>query len=388
MAGLILPQLISCDEAGFTGNRLLDAQQTHFAYSSVTISNEEAAGIIEKVRQTYRLQGSELKAVKLLKHERGRNAIDSLLSQIEGRYLTTVYDKKLCLATKLFEYIYEPVLQDNNALFYRNNFHRFVSTYLYMQILASGAGVGALVGEFEAFMRSLDPADAPSLFGEERNQETDGLLKPILTFAHGYNVIISRETRDLSATGDHAKWVLDLSLSALASHLRYWGEKFPLLEVVCDESKPLSAQTDTLNVMINRPEISYFAGFGSKRPITWNMSRPITFGSSLTNPAIQLADVVAGITAAVAARRDDADLLRFHTSIEAHLGLECILPESSVLDLDGADAPINLVVLQELARRAEEWEDPLIGMGEFYDLARKRLPAFRNMERAAAAKKG
>ncbi|TRB04275.1 DUF3800 domain-containing protein [Agrobacterium tumefaciens] len=377
------PQLISCDEAGFTGNRLLDNQQTHFAYASVTIGNDEAASLIEGLRKSYRLQGSELKAFKLLKHDRGRGAIFDLLQRMEGRFLTTVYDKKLCLATKLFEYIYEPVLQENNALFYRNDLHRFVATYLYMQMVASGAGVNTLVSEFEAFMRSLNPADAPSAFGHGGEEQFDMLLEPIMTFARCFNVVIARETRDLRGIGEHAKWVLELSISALASHLRHWGERFPLLKVVCDDSKPLRAQTDVLNVMINRPRISYFGGFGRQRPMTWNMSRPISFASSLSIPAIQIADVVAGVSAAVVAHADDPELACFFPVIQAHLGEECILPDMSIIDLDGDNAPVNLVVLQELARRAENWEDPLEGMGYFYELARRDLPRFRSMCRGS-----
>lgn len=380
MTSLILPQLVSCDEAGFTGNRLLDSQQTHFAYASVTVSNEEAAAIVKSLRQTHRLQGRELKALNLLKHDRGRNAIQHLFDQINGRCLVTVYDKRFCLATKLFEYIYEPVLQENNAVFYRNNMHRFVATYLYMQMLASGAGVGTLVSEFENFMRSLDPADAPSVFGYDGEEQFDLLLKPIISFAHGFNVVIARETRNLGTTGQHAKWVVELSISALASHLRHWGEIFPLLEVVCDDSKPLRDQTDALDVMINRPQISYFSGFGTRRPITWNMSRSIAFASSRESAAIQLADVVAGVAAAAASRSSDPELERFIPFIQAHLGQECILPDMTIIDLESDDAAVNLFVMHELARRAEAWEDPLLGMEYFYELARRELPGFRQLD--------
>ena len=34
MSTTILPRLISCDEAGFTGNRMLDSAQPFFAYTS------------------------------------------------------------------------------------------------------------------------------------------------------------------------------------------------------------------------------------------------------------------------------------------------------------------------------------------------------------------
>ncbi len=34
MSSLVLPRLISCDEAGFTGNNMLNADQPYFSYAS------------------------------------------------------------------------------------------------------------------------------------------------------------------------------------------------------------------------------------------------------------------------------------------------------------------------------------------------------------------
>ncbi len=158
-------RLISCDEAGFTGNRLLDREQPYFAYASVDLSTDEAVALIgDARRRMHRLQMPELKASKLLKTEAGRALILEVLQAIEGRYISTLYDKRLSLAANFFEYIYEPVLQKNNILFYRHNLHKFVATFLYMQMISSGEGAEDIAVEFERFMRSLDPADAPALF--------------------------------------------------------------------------------------------------------------------------------------------------------------------------------------------------------------------------------
>ena len=171
---------------------MLDAAQPYFAYASVDLQLDEATSIVKDLRSRHHLQMAELKAAKLLKRPRGREIIAEVLEQIEGRYIATVYDKRLSLAAKFFEYIYEPVLQRNNMLFYRHNLHRFVATYLYMQMVASGEGAEELAVQFEKFMRSLDPADAPALFGSGDDQHFNMLLGPILRFARGYNVVIAR----------------------------------------------------------------------------------------------------------------------------------------------------------------------------------------------------
>ena len=82
MSTTILPRLISCDEAGFTGNRMLDAAQPYFAYASVDLQLDEATAIVKDLRSRHHLQMAELKAAKLLKRPRGREIIAEGLEQI------------------------------------------------------------------------------------------------------------------------------------------------------------------------------------------------------------------------------------------------------------------------------------------------------------------
>jgi hypothetical protein len=95
MSTTILPRLISCDEAGFTGNRMLDGAQPYFGYASVDVDLDEANSIVNDLRSRHRLQMGELKAAKLLKRPRGRAIIAEVLERIQGRYIATLYDKRL-----------------------------------------------------------------------------------------------------------------------------------------------------------------------------------------------------------------------------------------------------------------------------------------------------
>jgi hypothetical protein len=168
---LITPKLICCDEAGFTGNFLLDPDQHHFAYASHDLSLAEAECLLMDARGKFPVQMPELKANKLLKSAQGRRLIEYVLERMDGRYIATLYDKRLSLCSKIFEYIYEPALQANNKLFYENNLHRFVAMFLYMHMLATPSTMMDLASEFERFMRSLDPADAPTLLGSPEGED-------------------------------------------------------------------------------------------------------------------------------------------------------------------------------------------------------------------------
>jgi hypothetical protein len=126
---LLSPRLISCDEAGFTGNKLLNPDQPFFSYASHDLSLDEARDLISRLRAKHSVQMPGLKAAKLLKSVRGRRLILEVLDTMSGRYIASVYDKRYSLAAKLFEYLYEPVLQSNNILFYRHKVHRFVAMF-------------------------------------------------------------------------------------------------------------------------------------------------------------------------------------------------------------------------------------------------------------------
>ena len=374
MPSLILPHLISCDEAGYTGPDLLNPEQPFFSYASHDLPLAEADTVISGARAKYPVQMPELKASKLLKSAAGRALIADVLDRIEGRYMASLFDKRLSLMSKLFEYIYEPVLQRNNLLFYKNDLHRFVANYLY--VLTLDRPVRDLAREFEAFMRSLDPSDAPLIFGCPSGGEPNPLIGQIIRFARGYNVIIARETQHLR--GD--KWVLDLTATALFTQLMRWGECHPLIEVVCDESKPLLAIGDLYNVMIDRPEPREWVAFRDRKMRTWNMSKPVYFASSKAHAGVQLADLVAGVAAAIPNVEKEPALQPLADRVLPHLEDTCILFAPEVVDLALDEPPVNWFILEELAYRADIGADPLFGMEAVYAHARARLPEFREWE--------
>ncbi|WP_448203437.1 DUF3800 domain-containing protein [Azospirillum sp. sgz302134] len=372
---LYSPSLICCDEAGFTGNDLTNPDQPYFSYASVNLEIDEAEILLAELRARHKIQMPELKARKLIKKPNGRAFIDDVLKRIDGRYICTLYNKKLCLAGKVFEYIYEPVIQENNMLFYKNNLHRFVAMYLYIQMIDKP--IEDLAKEFESFMRSLDPHEAPTLFGVHEDKAHDQLIGQMLRFARGYNLTIVQEARSLSQSKDTGKWILDLTTSAINSHLAYWGERHPVIQVTCDESKPLLALADIFNVMVNRSERVYMDALGKRRAITWNMSRPIEFASSASHACIQIADLVAGTTAAIPGANSDNGLMPLAEKIFEHMNEDCILPDPDVIDFSGDEALVNWIVLEELACRADNGRNPIDGMEEFYNTVKRSLPKFR-----------
>ena len=220
--------------------------------------------------------------------------ISDALDAMEGRVNTAIYDKRLSLLYKLFEYLYEPCFRRTTRCFYRHNMHRFVGMFFFM--LMQDKSIRVLAQEFEKFMRSLDSADAPTLLCSHPVKIL--MIHQILRFVRGYNVIIARETRSL-ARSSNDNWVLDLTASAIYSHLAVWGQRHPLIEVVCDELKPLKMLGCLFDVTVNRPHVAFLEIFGKRCPLTWNMSKRVEFASSKEHAGVQLADLIAGVTAAL-----------------------------------------------------------------------------------------
>ena len=73
-----------------------------------------------------------------------------------------------------------------------------------------------------------------------RITKNHGPFETILAFAYGYRERIIADNASINTnTPDRGKWTLDLSASALWSHLNHWGDSGKALDVICDASKKL-----------------------------------------------------------------------------------------------------------------------------------------------------
>lgn len=377
-----LARLISCDEAGFTGPRMLDDDQPVFAYTAIDLTPEDAAAIVAAMRQKYGVQAPELKAQGLRRRDSWSEIALDIARQCEGRALIMVCDKRLNLGGKAFEYLFEPVLQANNTLFYRHNLHRFVMHGLHAALYKTGEPPHQIAEEMQAFMRSFKPEDAPKLFAaSQASDESSVVLNCVLRFARGYAATIAAESRSLqpdqSLTG---KWTLDLTTTALFSlTLQGFGLRYPSIELLCDDSKPLKDMAHIFDTWVGRTDRPDITDGRRETPIGMNLAGPMRFGSSVEHPTIQIADVLSGASADFIKRKGDPEFAAFGPWLERHLHENHLLPDAEVIDTSQLEPRVNLAVLRELARRADLGADPLAGMDEFYaaTIRRFRSPAAR-----------
>lgn len=362
---------IFCDEAGHTGPDLLNKDQPVFAYASLAISDQEAWEIIESARALYSVQMPELKAANLLKSTKGCSLIRHIVAKVEGRFAVNVHDKLLSLCCWIFEYVFEPVYKRDPRLLYRKNLHRFVAMFTWIWLKSREGDSDRMIQEFQSYMRSRNPKDAPLLFQRVgmplKDDGTDDPFELVLRFAYGYRHRIIADNASLDTTmPDAGRWVLDLSASGLWSHLNYWGRQGQPLRVRCDVSKPIQSIVSHFTGDSADPAIKRARIMGQSGPLGWQLEAPIEFVDSRDHPAIQVADVVAGTAAALVAKARPPNFEDVAASLDRHMLKDCVMPDFEVINRANREACVNFVMLYDLAKRAERDADPFYNLEEMY----------------------
>jgi hypothetical protein len=365
---------ISCDEAGHTGPDLLHPEQPYFGFASIAIQDGEAWEIIQKGLRDHPVQMLELKAARLMRSARGRNLIASLLEAAEGRFAVNVHDKLLALCGWVFEYIYEPVYQDNPVLLYEKNLHRFVAMFAYLWFQDAGSNAEQAIRQFQNYMRTRNEMEASLLFDRIRaplsNEDKEHPFELVLRFAHGYrDIIIADNARLDTELPDQGRWTLDLSTSGLWSHLNHWGRRGRPLTIRCDISKPLQASVKRFAGNENDPAIRRARLMGRKEALGWTQTGPVTFVDSRDHPAVQLADVIAGTVVGCLTNGPPEGFDDTMERLQRHILPDTILPDFDVVDLEQRAPAVNYLMLYDLAQRAERGQNPYANLAEMYHVA-------------------
>lgn len=122
------------DDAGFTGDKLLDADRPFSGYSAVAIEPDAAAALAQESRARFAILGPEIRARKIYEHADALHAARWFAENVGYRATVIVKDKLFSLACKIFEYIYEPVLASDSLLFYERGFNLQVANIIWSHL--------------------------------------------------------------------------------------------------------------------------------------------------------------------------------------------------------------------------------------------------------------
>lgn len=348
--------LLACDEAGFTGPDLLAKDQRYFAFASINISDDEAWLLIDAARKAHPVQMPELKASKLMGSNQGRRLIAHLVQSLSGRFAITAHDKLLALCGWVFEYVFEPVFQDDPSIFYEKEFHLFIAMYCYLWFQSDSPEVKITLAEFQDMMRSKDLEKAPSLFASTNNitNRQQHPFEFIRRFATAHRTTIAKEVLEVQHhTSDKGTWTLDLSASGLWSHLNYWGQHKEPLAVVCDESKPLRSiaaelSGDAMDAAMIRARM-----MKPDEPLGWQMSEPVKFADSRAHPSIQLADILASTVVYCHTNGMPQGFEATAHILDGGMLKDSIFPDLERVQLNNDPVKVHYAVLLEMVAQAE-----------------------------------
>ncbi len=367
-----MSQKIYFDESGFTGNNLLSPNQEFFSYSSVATNDDEAKDFVEYLIKKYSIQNSELKGRQLVKSSKGRKAISEIMRKFRGRIKISLSNKKYALASKFFEYIFEPCISEQSSMFYDINFHRFIANILYIELATRGAGAEEILLEFESLMRSDEEVNLENIFSSSTHPENSPILVQIREFAENKKSSIKQELDSLADNGLD-KWILDLTDSSLFTLLAAWGQEYEQLTAICDDAKPLHHDQQLYKVMINREDKKYLSIAGDDHPITFNLSGSIKLVASKTYHGIQLADTIAAASIFAITNNSDKHALKWRKYISEIIVPGSLFPDINYIDLSELEAQRNAVLLQELHSRSKEGIPLLEGMHEYIQFIGQQL---------------
>jgi hypothetical protein len=383
------PQSVFCDESGMTGNDLLDPNQAFFTYAGVAVTADRAEEVVRKLVCDHKLQGNELKGRNLVKSGSGRRAVRCLIDEVGRDSHLVIHHKKYALACKFFEYIFEPVLAEQNSIYYEAGFHRFIANLLYFWTEARQESAVQLLADFAAYMRSLDPARVPAFFGQQSIVLAAGAdpLSHVGTFCIIHRQKIAEELDGLDGTPT-GKWILDLTSSSLFSILSHLGERGYQLDVFCDDAKPLRGNDIMFEAMVNRTDRAYIR-FGEKeRLLTFNLARSPRLVRSQDHFGVQVADVLSSALRYALENRQDAEAQGWLDELLPSISDESVWPDPKALDLKTAEAFTNGVLLHELIDRSLQRQNLFHGIPELIAAARADFPEFQRRQNRGLGRGG
>lgn len=363
------------DESGFTGNNLLNPDQTLFCYASVKTTPAQAENSVTRLIERYGIKNNELKGSRIIRSHKLERIVDDILEEYRDDFKITLFNKHFAICCKFFEYVFEPCISSINSVFYGIKFHRFIANILYVHLMLDDGNVKDFMAEFEYLMRHGEYRSDGSVARADSDEEPGSVMELIYSFARHNSADIRAELEGYLDTGS-GKWVLDLTNTALFSSLAKWGMEYPQLEVYCDQSKPLSADQTIFDAMINRSGETVFDPFCHEMPMSFNLSGPLVLCDSASEYGIQLADVISAAFAWSCNdnNRSQEKAMRWNAYLNEATIAVVNVPELEYVDLDKNEVKANYVILMELVSRSAKGESLTDGMIDFINRVRACIP--------------
>ncbi|AFZ43007.1 hypothetical protein PCC7418_0791 [Halothece sp. PCC 7418] len=291
--------LIAFDESGNTGANLVDFQQPIFTLASVNYSKSEANSIINSIFSGNHV--SDPKFADDIKGNKSReNNLVRFLSSSQANHekiKVSIYHKKYLAIGKIIDILLEKCAHQDDIDIYKYGYNIALSNLCYFCFPAfyGESAFKQLLHNFVAMIRYQTVSSIEAFYSIVEtmlnlgdNQEVEyfqGLLSIILK---SYDYI-----EEILLGNDHLS--LDPAIPSFYLHCVRWGEELNRpFNLIHDDSKPISATQDILEMMMEPDTQTTLIGYDTRSYMFPLKARKIKFENSKVDPRIQLADIMAG----------------------------------------------------------------------------------------------
>ena len=279
------------DEAGYSGNNLLDNSQPLYCYLGIEDVDGKLKEKFLNLKNLHRYKTDlEIKGANLSKSVKGQKFLIDLWNTFGNECKFVLHDKKFALACKMFEYVYEPVYSNVNTLFYQINFHKFIATSMYNLFMNSDHSAEQLFNGFYQFIKNKGNESLDKYIQSCGIVETSPLYYFSL-FCEKHKTEIAS---DIDFTDKREKFILDLTLTSLYNLLGIFSNgNSEAMEIHCDNSKPIANDKSFWKAFVGNTRIVYDTELGSGTQLTFNLSQEPILDDSKTIIQLQVADMLA-----------------------------------------------------------------------------------------------
>ncbi|MFB8145358.1 hypothetical protein ACFC1W_01290 [Microbacterium sp. NPDC056003] len=295
------PLVVACDESGNDGENLLSGGSAVFAHASVILSPDEAAALMDETRARTRSQTTELKSKTILQPQHQVTA-EWLLSHpsVEGNASVHLTHKKYFVVSKLYDSTAEEAAHALGYDIYETGVALAGANLLFFLGPRSyGAAWDTLLMTFQHFMRAKDANEAQELLARLIQEmvrllsDEDAVVRDVLgTVFAGFSHLGSLSRLQLGDGLEERLRTMDPLISAVGAAVHFWSSvSGKPVELVHDAAKELTpVKIEWAKQSLARPEDIAPSRQGLASELTG-----VRLVDSITDPRVQVADLLAGI---------------------------------------------------------------------------------------------
>lgn len=291
--------IIAFDEAGNTGQNLLDKGQPIFSLASVNFNYDELYEILE----IFDTNSAELHFNRLRKYRKNQAQLINFCNHDLIEFSKIKYalsDKRYEAAAQIIDQLFEPVMYDLNIDIYKYgmNIRLANSLYSFCNISWNKYLADRLLSNFVEMIRTKSEmsikqfySTLKELYSTIKNREQQGILLPIIASESQIHTILSNVF----------KYTIDPTLPAFTVLCDWWyRELISEFEVMHDNSKQIDYWKDLIEFISNQDYMEQKEVGYDYRTIIYPLNiKELKLVESKEYKQVQIADLVASSTAFV-----------------------------------------------------------------------------------------